>query len=52
MSRATCDVLGCDLTARYSLRPTDDTSPADRLMLLCDLHAMPYVSLPRVVMGR
>lgn len=41
-----CMAPGCEWSALYQLRPTDDPDPAAPVLLLCDEHAAPYLDLP------
>ena len=41
-----CMAPGCEWSALYQLRPTDDTNPAAPVLLLCEDHATPYLDLP------
>lgn len=41
-----CDAPGCEWSAMYQLRPTDDPDPAARVLLLCEDHAAPFMGLP------
>lgn len=43
---ALCDAAGCEHTAMFMVRPTDDAPPHARVLLLCDDHAAPWMDLP------
>lgn len=43
---AVCMAPGCEWSALYQLRQTDDPDPAAPVLLLCEDHAAPYMNLP------